>query len=198
MAWNDRASGSHGNPQHLLLSLLCTLWALCWHQRLGRNSLGSGNKREAKRISWLAVWGVSILMGIFSFCLVWVEKPLLGIFTGEAPVLAKASKIFIVSVAFQIFAGIGAVIGGVLRGSGRQQLSAVYSFVAYYVLGLPFGAVLAFLAHLGVLGLWLGLLAALVFVSAFGCWILKRTNWDHQVLSAQERLKHLSDLQGSP
>ena len=51
-------------------------------------------------------------------------------------------------------------MAGILRGSGRQALGAVINFVAYYVIGLPLGISLAFAAHLGALGMWIGLATA--------------------------------------
>jgi MATE family multidrug resistance protein len=49
------------------------------------------------------------------------------------------------------------VMGGVLRGSGRQYIGAVVNFIAYYVIGIPIGAVLGLKTNLGVIGLWSGM-----------------------------------------
>ena len=35
------------------------------------------------------------------------------------------------------------VIGGMLRGSGRQYIGAIMNFIGYYVIGIPLGIVLA-------------------------------------------------------
>ena len=49
------------------------------------------------------------------------------------------------------------MIGGVLRGSGRQYIGAVVNFITYYVIGIPIGSVLGLKTDLGVLGLWVGM-----------------------------------------
>ena len=42
--------------------------------------------------------------------------------------------------------------GGILRGSGNQKAGAMVNAVGYYVVGLPVGISLMFLARLKVLG----------------------------------------------
>ena len=49
------------------------------------------------------------------------------------------------------------VIGGVLRGSGRQYIGAIMNFVGYYIIGLPVGITLAIKLGWGVLGIWIGM-----------------------------------------
>ena len=49
------------------------------------------------------------------------------------------------------------MIGGVLRGSGRQYIGAIMNFIGYYIIGLPLGITLAIKVKWGVLGLWIGM-----------------------------------------
>ena len=52
------------------------------------------------------------------------------------------------------------VTAGILRGSGRQKLGALFNFFCYYVIGLPVGIFLAFSSGFGTLGIWIGLAIA--------------------------------------
>lgn len=45
-----------------------------------------------------------------------------------------------------------------VRGAGRQTIGAITNFISYWLLGLPLAALLAFRLHLGIHGLWIGLL----------------------------------------
>lgn len=69
---------------------------------------------------------------------------------------------------FQIFDGLGAVTGAILRAKGQQDLGAMLSLVGYYVIGLPSGLFLAFQIRMGLEGLWVGLTIALVVVAIVG------------------------------
>lgn len=51
-------------------------------------------------------------------------------------------------------------VTSVLKGCGRQFLSAVVNFCCYYVIGVPIGAVLALVFKMGALGLCIGLTCA--------------------------------------
>jgi multidrug resistance protein, MATE family len=51
-----------------------------------------------------------------------------------------------------------AAVAGVVRGAGRQTIGAITNFISYWMLGLPLAALLAFRFHLGIHGLWGGLL----------------------------------------
>ena len=47
---------------------------------------------------------------------------------------------------------------GVLRGTGKQLSGAIINFISFYLIGLPVGTLLAIVAKLGALGMWIGLL----------------------------------------
>ena len=49
------------------------------------------------------------------------------------------------------------VMGGVLRGSGRQYIGAIVNFIAYYIIGIPLAIVLGFKTTLGIIGIWIGM-----------------------------------------
>ena len=81
--------------------------------------------------------------------------------------------------------GCQCVLSGVLRGAGAQEVGARLNFCSYYLLGLPFGAALAFGAKVGLLGLWIGLaLATNVQWMALAVF-LRRMDWDEASAKAQ-------------
>lgn len=49
---------------------------------------------------------------------------------------------------------------GVLRGSARPALGANINVVSFYGIGLPLGILMGFYVNMGLLGLWMGLVAA--------------------------------------
>ena len=94
----------------------------------------------------------------------------------------------------QIFDGLNAVYSGIYRGCGRQNTGALLNFVGFELVGLPLAIALAFWRHLGVHGLWLGLLAGLVTqVSLFALNTL-RLQWDEEAARAVQRCDVPDDI----
>jgi len=91
--------------------------------------------------------------------------------------------------AFQLFDGLAAVAGGVMRGCGRQTIGAIYNFVGFFIIGLPVGACLAFVANIGLIGLWGGIAVALFLIAIFASTLVFTTDWEKQVERANERMR---------
>lgn len=72
---------------------------------------------------------------------------------------------------------------GVARGSGWQHIGAYVNLGAFYLVGLPVGAVLGFVLHLRVKGLWIGIIAGSIVQSTLLSLITGFTNWKKQVCS---------------
>jgi multidrug resistance protein, MATE family len=89
-------------------------------------------------------------------------------FSDEPDLVDEVSRILPLVALFQIVDGVGAVTGAILRAKGQQDIGALLSLVGYYVIGIPFGLVLGFKVGLGLIGLWVGLMVALVFVAGIG------------------------------
>jgi MATE family multidrug resistance protein len=64
------------------------------------------------------------------------------------------------------------VAAGALRGIGDTRTPMLTNILIYWLLGLPFGVLLCFHFGLGVVGLWIGLCVALMFigVTLFAFW----------------------------
>lgn len=75
-------------------------------------------------------------------------------------VVRAAGRVFPLLAAALPGDGMNAVLGGVLRGAGRQTLGAAMNLLTFWVLGLPLAALLAFKAGWGIAGLWSGLATA--------------------------------------
>lgn len=48
------------------------------------------------------------------------------------------------------------VLGGVLRGCGKQLATAITNVISFHVVGLPISLTLVYAAGMGALGFWLG------------------------------------------
>lgn len=71
---------------------------------------------------------------------------------------------------------------GVAKGCGWQHIGVYINLGAFYLVGLPVGAALGFVAHLRGKGLWIGIVAGSVVQSTLLSLATTFTNWKKQVL----------------
>jgi MATE family multidrug resistance protein len=156
--------------------------------RIG-NVLGAGDQHLAaisSRVAFAMSGAISILMAASLICF---RHYLPLLFTPDPSIDAAAESMAFVAAALQLPDALNSVVQGVFRGSGRQNLGACLNFAAYYLLGIPFGAFLAFSFHQGLSGLWIGLTCALFTISCVGVFIIERSDWASLAQVSQDRVK---------
>ncbi|XP_074564101.1 protein DETOXIFICATION 48-like [Curcuma longa] len=75
---------------------------------------------------------------------------------------------------------------GVLRGSARPATGANINLSSFYLVGMPVAVLLGFVGKMGLLGLWLGLLAAQSSCAVLMALALTRTDWMAEAERARE------------
>jgi len=95
---------------------------------------------------------------------------LVGLYTRDAAVAAVASSLLLYAAAFQLPDGIQALSGGALRGLKDTRMPMFITVLAYWVLGMPLGAGLAFGLGWGAQGMWAGLIMGLSAAAGLLCW----------------------------
>lgn len=114
--------------------------------------------RKAGFSSFVMVFFFMLLMaGLFiSF-----NEALPGYFNRDEKVIEIASGLFIIAAFFQLSDGIQVVGLGSLRGMKDVNIPTAITLISYWIIGLPLSYLLAFPLHLGVKGIWYGLMAGL-------------------------------------
>jgi MATE family multidrug resistance protein len=87
------------------------------------------------------------------------------IYTSDKTVIAIAAQLLIIAAIFQLFDGTQVVGLGILRGMGDVNIPTIITFFAYWVVGLPVSYKLGLKMHLGVKGVWYGLVLGLMVSS---------------------------------
>ncbi|KAJ7636892.1 MATE efflux family protein [Roridomyces roridus] len=155
--------------------------------RIG-NLLGESNAARAKVAANTAIL-MALGVGLFCSALFMVFRNSWAYLFNDDPVVVNMVAGIIPLVAlFQVFDGTSGVTGGILRAKGKQMTGALLNLSAYYVIGIPFGAWLAFNWSFGLHGLWIGLTVSLVYCAVIGTWICVRTDWEREVRKVQARL----------
>jgi MATE family multidrug resistance protein len=99
--------------------------------------------------------GAAIIFTVFNHLLPWI-------YTTDKLVIDIAAQLLIIAALFQLFDGTQVVGLGILRGMGDVNIPTFITFLAYWVVGLPIGYILGVHLHLGVKGVWAGLVFGLM------------------------------------
>ncbi|HEX4007258.1 MAG TPA: MATE family efflux transporter [Acidobacteriaceae bacterium] len=133
------------------------------------HAIGAGNAARARRAGLLAIGLGAGFMACMALLLITFPRPILRIWTSDGQVLALGAHILAIVAGFQIFDGIQSVSTGALRGLGETRFPMLMNLTGYWILGLPLGALLCFVFHWGLSGLWLGLTLALIVIALLLC-----------------------------
>jgi multidrug resistance protein, MATE family len=88
-------------------------------------------------------------------------------FNDNLLVLEMTSTLILFAAIFQISDSTQAISAGLLRGIKDVKTPTVLIGVAYWVVGIPLGYLLAFYFKLGASGMWIGLITGLTLASGF-------------------------------
>ncbi|CAK8534220.1 unnamed protein product [Lathyrus sativus] len=152
------------------------------------NELGAGHPWAAR----LAVC-IVVVIGIIESILVGVVMILLRniwgyAYSNEVEVVQYISKMMPILALSNFLDGLQCVLSGNTRGCGWQKIGAYVNMGSYYLIGIPLGIVLAFVLRIGGMGLWLGIICALI-VQVFSLMIITiRTDWEKQAKKATDRV----------
>ncbi|XP_068945703.1 multidrug and toxin extrusion protein 1 isoform X1 [Petaurus breviceps papuanus] len=153
------------------------------------NSLGAGDIEQAKISS-----AISLLiteMFAVTLCIILAScKDIIGyIFTSDREVITLVSKVIPIYASSHLFDGFACTCGGILRGSGNQKIGAILNAIGYYIIGLPIGISLMFVANLGVIGLWSGIIICSALQAFCFLGFILRLNWEKASEEARVRAK---------
>ncbi|XP_059647254.1 protein DETOXIFICATION 24-like isoform X3 [Cornus florida] len=152
------------------------------------NELGRGNG-EAAKFSVKVISITSICFGSFFavLCLIFGHS-MSYLFTSDEEVAESVSS-FSVLLAFSILLNsLQPVFSGVAVGAGWQSVVAFVNIGCYYIIGIPLGLLLGFVANLQIMGIWAGMICGVAIQTLVLSYMIWRTNWDKQVNKAADHL----------
>lgn len=138
------------------------------------HAYGAKQFQRTRRIGFSAVTLAATLMGGFGIIFALAGKPIAGLFIESPTVVALTAQLLIVAAVFQIADGMQVTSLSALRGLSDVRVPAVIAVVAYWLVALPIGSVLAFRVQLGAVGMWIGLAAGLSAAAAGLTWRFHR------------------------
>ena len=89
------------------------------------------------------------------------------IFNDNKEVVSMAAYLLLFAALFQVSDSTQAVTAGLLRGIKDVKVPTFFIAIAYWVIGIPLGCLLAFYFKMGAAGIWTGFIAGLTFSATF-------------------------------
>lgn len=107
-------------------------------------------------------WGIScaLIFTVFRY-----QLPL--VFNDNPQVLALSALLLLYSAIFQISDSTQVICSGLLRGIKDVKIPTVFVAIAYWVVGIPVGCLLAFYYDMGAAGIWTGFIVGLTLSAIF-------------------------------
>ncbi|KAG7661393.1 uncharacterized protein J8A68_005088 [[Candida] subhashii] len=140
--------------------------------------VGAASEKTARTATTAALY-TALTFGVMNCSILFFFRwKLASLYTNEKDVITLAAKVLIVGSIYQINDFISCATAGVLRGQGRQIIGGITNVVGYYLLALPCAFVFAFKLKLGLLGLWFGMIIALMFVSLVQLYFVLISDWE--------------------
>ncbi|KAI3723051.1 hypothetical protein L2E82_34363 [Cichorium intybus] len=154
------------------------------------NELGAGNGKGARFATIVAVTTSSVI-GLFFWLLIMLfHNELALIFTNSEPVLKAVSKLSLLLAFTILLNSIQPVLSGVAVGSGWQAYVAYINLGCYYLIGVPMGVAMGWVFHLGVMGIWAGMIfGGTAFQTVVLAIITSRCDWEKEAQRASMHIK---------
>ncbi|KPM38884.1 putative transporter [Neonectria ditissima] len=151
------------------------------------NLIGAGLVDAAKTTGVVA-FAAACVIGMFNLALYGGLRyyiPLL--FTTDPEVIELVATVIPIVAVMQVFDGLAAGAGGILRGIGKQAMGGPANIFAYYALSLPLSLGLAFGLDWRLSGLWIGVTVGTITVSLIEYIYLTKVNWHSAAVEAATR-----------
>ncbi|WCJ31123.1 MATE efflux family protein [Euphorbia peplus] len=178
-----------------LLYIFPSALSLAVSTRIG-NELGANRPKKAKLSSIVAL-SCAILMSFIAMLFMTSMRYNWGhIFTTDNAILSLTASAMPVVGLCELGNCPQTTGCGVLRGSARPSLGANINLGSFYGIGLPIAIIMGLMADLGLLGLWLGLLAAQIVCAIIMVLVLMRTDWDVEAIRAKELTGKINSRDG--
>ncbi|KAL2094210.1 hypothetical protein ACEWY4_008929 [Coilia grayii] len=151
------------------------------------NALGAGKTEQAIMSGKVAIVTAMLISCVIAV-MIGTTKDVIGyVFTTDQEIIQRVAQIMVMYGFFHLFDALAGVMGGILRGAGKQLLGALGIILGYYCIGFPIGVSLMFAADMGIIGLWTGLFVCGFMASLAFIILLVKMDWKKATMEAQRR-----------
>lgn len=124
---------------------------------------------------------LALTIGLLELIAIMASKNIYGyLFTSNIEVISLTAQVLPLMAGFQVLDLANGGAGGVLRGAGKNHLSGICNFVAYYGVGLTSAWYLGFRLEMGLVGLWGGIIIGSGVLLGLQVAFVGRINWENE------------------
>lgn len=129
------------------------------------NFLGQHDKKNLRASAFAMIWMATGIMTLWALLFIFGKEFLPALYIDDVAVIQLTASLMIIAAFFQLSDGIQVVTAGALRGLQDVKIPSLLIFVAYWIIALPLGYVLAFILNWEAIGIWIGLLIGLTITA---------------------------------
>ncbi|TYI94437.1 hypothetical protein E1A91_D02G204500v1 [Gossypium mustelinum] len=152
------------------------------------NELGAG-KPQAAHVAVYAAMALAVLETLIVTGTLFTSRHVFGyVYSNEKEVVDYVTTMAPLVCVSVILDSLQGVLSGIARGCGWQHIGAYVNLAAFYLVGIPVAATLAFWLHLRGIGLWFGIQFGAFTQTILLAIVTSCINWEKQASKARERL----------
>ncbi|XP_024977241.1 protein DETOXIFICATION 27-like [Cynara cardunculus var. scolymus] len=156
------------------------------------NELGAGNGEKAKYATVVAILHSTAIGLVFCVLIMALHNKFALIFSSSTLVLEAVDHMAWLLAVTILLNSIQPVISGVAVGSGWQSWVAYINLGSYYLVGVPLGIVFGLVLHLGVEGIWGGMVFGGTLLQTIILGIITlRCDWEKEARKAVLKYSNL-------
>ncbi|EEL51560.1 MATE family efflux transporter [Bacillus cereus] len=129
--------------------------------------VGANRYTNAKQYSFIGIGLALAFSLLYSILLFVFDDQIASIYTTDIAVHDLAKEFLTFAILFQISDAIATPVQGALRGYKDVNMALIMTLIAYWIIGLPLGYILATYTSWAAKGYWIGLIIGLAFGATF-------------------------------
>lgn len=118
-----------------------------------------------KKYSYAAIFISTAFMILTASMFILIPGPIMKFVTNDSEVITIGVSLLLIVAMFQLVDGLQVTLAGILRGLEKTKESFLAALTGYWILGIPFGLILAYKFDFNASGLWIGLATSLGLVA---------------------------------
>ncbi|KAJ2046154.1 ethionine resistance protein [Coemansia sp. S16] len=165
------------NSSKSALSRVGSYLGMVASNRVG-NLLGAQRPQQAFLSAKVCIVMMLAVSSVLAMLMLVCQRALAAFITNDEMLVLRLVPLIPLLVIVVVFDVVSNVLTGVLRGQGRQGVAAIVRVVSLYLFAVPLAYTLCFWLDLGLYGLWVGLAAGFVTISAAEGWLVLASDWE--------------------